>query len=140
MSIRCWPDLVRYGVDETIQREFGEWISDEGVEEGFNVTLKLDMDNPTPDPAALPSLPSYKHGRTLPGFPTNDTLTPLPLFSLSQRWYTLLTFHRRRRGRQQRMCTPREKSPRSRRRQRMPKVVDLQREQDRRQQGRHPSW
>lgn len=44
MSIRCWPDLVRYGVNETMRREFSEWLSLDGVEEGFDVTLVLDFD------------------------------------------------------------------------------------------------
>lgn len=81
MSIRCWPDLVRYGVDQTIQREFGEWVSDEGVEEGFNVTLKLDMDKipeeggtsacfltspPSPPPIVLPGFPLPLQHLSLP--------------------------------------------------------------------------
>jgi hypothetical protein len=44
MSIRCWPDLVRYGVNETMEREFGEWLSPDGVEEGFDITLVLDFE------------------------------------------------------------------------------------------------
>lgn len=43
MSIRCWPDLVKYGVNETLEREFGEWLAPDGVEEGYDVTLVLDF-------------------------------------------------------------------------------------------------
>lgn len=57
MSIRCWRDLVRYGVNETMQREFGDWLSPDGVEEGFNVTLVLDFEKiPEEGRASLPSL------------------------------------------------------------------------------------
>lgn len=43
MGVKCWADVVRYGAMDIIQREYGTWLSDE-VEEGYDVTLKFDVE------------------------------------------------------------------------------------------------
>lgn len=43
MAIKCWADIVKFGAMDVLRRQYGEWLSDE-IEEGFDVTLKLELD------------------------------------------------------------------------------------------------
>ncbi|KZT57915.1 arp2/3 complex 34 kDa subunit [Calocera cornea HHB12733] len=43
MSIRCWDELVKYGAQDLIQREYGKWIAP-FVEPEYNVSLQFDTD------------------------------------------------------------------------------------------------
>ena len=45
MGIQCWPDLVKYGAREHLQREYGEYLQDEGNSEPeYNVSLVIDLE------------------------------------------------------------------------------------------------
>ncbi|CED83441.1 Actin-related protein Arp2/3 complex, subunit ARPC2 [Phaffia rhodozyma] len=43
MAIKCWADITQFGALEVLKRQYGDWISDT-VEEGFDVTLRLELD------------------------------------------------------------------------------------------------
>lgn len=43
LYIKCWNDLVKYGVNELLQREYGQYIVE--PEQGYNFSLLLDLDN-----------------------------------------------------------------------------------------------
>ncbi|KAI0774980.1 actin-like protein ARPC2 [Trametes elegans] len=47
MNIRCWDELVRYGVDGILQREYGSLLRPE-PESGYNVTLDVDLEQAPP--------------------------------------------------------------------------------------------
>ncbi|KAH8914987.1 P34-Arc-domain-containing protein [Atractiella rhizophila] len=42
IDIRCWQELLAYGAEEVIRREYGNWITD--TEEGYCLSLKFDVD------------------------------------------------------------------------------------------------
>lgn len=45
MSIQCWPDLVKYGAREHLQKEYAELLLDEGqTEPEYNVSLSIDLE------------------------------------------------------------------------------------------------
>lgn len=43
MYIKCFNDLVKYGANELLQREYGPYIVD--TEQGYNFSLLIDLDN-----------------------------------------------------------------------------------------------
>jgi actin related protein 2/3 complex subunit 2 len=43
MNIRCWDDLLKYGANEVLQREYGQHLKDE-VEPDYNVSLEIDLE------------------------------------------------------------------------------------------------
>ena len=43
MSIRCWDELVKYGVDNVLQREYGNRVMTTAEPE-YNVSLELDLE------------------------------------------------------------------------------------------------
>ena len=43
MSIRCWDELVKYGVDSVLQREYGSRIQPQPEPE-YNVSLEIDLE------------------------------------------------------------------------------------------------
>ncbi|KAI0648876.1 actin-like protein ARPC2 [Trametes meyenii] len=47
MSIRCWDELVRYGVDSVLKREYGSLLRTE-PEFGYNVTLDINLEQIPP--------------------------------------------------------------------------------------------
>ncbi|KAI0671963.1 actin-like protein ARPC2 [Trametes maxima] len=47
MSIRCWDELVRYGVDNVLKREYGSLLRAE-PEFGYNVTLDVNLEQIPP--------------------------------------------------------------------------------------------
>lgn len=51
MSIRCWNELVHYGVNDILQREYGPLVSS-NVEPEYNVTLEIDLENIPPEGGA----------------------------------------------------------------------------------------
>lgn len=52
MSIRCWDELVKYGVDNVLRREYGDRVKAE-VEPEYNVSLELDLETFPPDGGEL---------------------------------------------------------------------------------------
>ncbi|GJJ12502.1 hypothetical protein Clacol_006745 [Clathrus columnatus] len=48
MSIRCWDELVAYGAEEILHREYGQYLS-AAVEPQHNVTLDIDIDQLPPE-------------------------------------------------------------------------------------------
>ncbi|KAJ1307999.1 hypothetical protein OPQ81_002072 [Rhizoctonia solani] len=43
ISIRCWEELVQYGANDVLQREYGPYITE--PEQGYNFSLKFDLEN-----------------------------------------------------------------------------------------------
>ncbi|KAF4344734.1 ARP2 3 complex 34 kDa subunit [Fusarium beomiforme] len=43
IQIRCFPDLVKYGAEEVLQREYGEYMT--SVEPGFDFSVLVDLEN-----------------------------------------------------------------------------------------------
>lgn len=48
MSIRCWDELVKYGVHGVLQREYGQRIRAQ-TEPDYNVSLELDLEQFPPE-------------------------------------------------------------------------------------------
>lgn len=48
MSLRCWPELVQFGAQELLQREYSQWIAPQ-VEPDFNVSLQFDLEKLPPE-------------------------------------------------------------------------------------------
>ena len=48
MSIRCWDELVKYGVDSVLQREYGSRVKPQPEPE-YNVSLELDLEQFPPE-------------------------------------------------------------------------------------------
>lgn len=48
MSIRCWDELVRYGVDGVLSRIYGSMIQPQPEPE-YNVTLQIDLEKVPPE-------------------------------------------------------------------------------------------
>ena len=53
MSIRCWDELVAYGVDAVLRREYGARVRAQPEPE-YNVSLDLDLEQFPPEGGALP--------------------------------------------------------------------------------------
>lgn len=43
IQIRCFPDLVKYGAEEVLQREYGDYVT--AVEPGYDFSVMLDLEN-----------------------------------------------------------------------------------------------
>lgn len=43
MSIRCWDELVKYGVNSVLQRAYGDRVSPQPEPE-YNISLILDLE------------------------------------------------------------------------------------------------
>lgn len=43
MNIRCWDELVRYGVNDILQREYGSLLM-AAPENDYNVSLEIDLE------------------------------------------------------------------------------------------------
>ncbi|KAJ4318049.1 Arp complex subunit [Fusarium piperis] len=43
IQIRCFPDLVKYGAEEVLQREYGDYVAP--VEPGFDFSVLVDLEN-----------------------------------------------------------------------------------------------
>ena len=48
MSIRCWDELVKYGVDSVLQREYGNRVKAQPEPE-YNVSLEIDLEQFPPE-------------------------------------------------------------------------------------------
>lgn len=42
MDIPCWQELVQYGADQVIQREYAQWVTE--TEPEYAVSLLIDLD------------------------------------------------------------------------------------------------
>jgi len=51
LHIRCWEDLVKYGAEQVLQREYGDYVV--SPEPGFNFSIMLDLENLPEDKGAL---------------------------------------------------------------------------------------
>jgi len=49
MEIRCWPELVKYGVEDIMRREYGQWLAP-SAQPTFSVTLQFDVAQVPSDP------------------------------------------------------------------------------------------
>lgn len=59
MSIHCFKDLIKYGAQETLEKEYGEWLvgsESEGKEVEYDVTLCIDLEKIPEDDASRISL------------------------------------------------------------------------------------
>ena len=52
MSIRCWDELVRYGVDTVLSHHYGNMILPQPEPE-YNVTLQIDLEQIPPEGGKL---------------------------------------------------------------------------------------
>jgi actin related protein 2/3 complex, subunit 2 len=52
MSIRCWAELVKYGVMDILQREYGPRVRAQPEPE-YNVSLELDLEQFPTDPGGF---------------------------------------------------------------------------------------
>lgn len=48
MSIRCWDELVNYGVNDVLKREYGAMVRAEPEPE-YNVSLDIDLEQVPPE-------------------------------------------------------------------------------------------
>ena len=48
MNIRCWDELVRYGVNDILKREYGSLVKAE-PEFDYNVSLEIDLEQLPPE-------------------------------------------------------------------------------------------
>ena len=58
MSIRCWDELVKYGVDKVLQREYGDRVKAE-AEPDYNVSLELDLEKFPPEGGKSTGFPLF---------------------------------------------------------------------------------
>jgi len=49
VSIKCWGELKKFGVDDIMKREYGQYIV--GTETGYDFTLQIDLAQPPQDKA-----------------------------------------------------------------------------------------
>jgi hypothetical protein len=42
MHVRCWDELVKYGANEIMEREYGQYLTE--TEHEYSVSLELDCD------------------------------------------------------------------------------------------------
>jgi actin related protein 2/3 complex subunit 2 len=51
MSIQCWPDLVKFGARDHLQKEYEGLLLDENATEPeYNVSLSIDLEKIPSDP------------------------------------------------------------------------------------------
>ena len=55
MNIRCWDELVRYGVHDILKREYGPLLKS-APENDYNVSLEIDLDQLPPEGGEYSSL------------------------------------------------------------------------------------
>lgn len=54
IHIRCWKDLVQYGAEQVLQREYGDYVI--APEPGFDFSVMIDLENlPSEKGKATPS-------------------------------------------------------------------------------------
>lgn len=62
IHIRCWKDLVQYGAEQVLQREYGDYVI--APEPGFDFSVMIDLENlPSEKGKATPSLCTVTPGR-----------------------------------------------------------------------------
>jgi hypothetical protein len=52
MELRCWNELLNYGVEEIMRREYGNYLDNE-VENPYHISLKFDIENVPPEGGRL---------------------------------------------------------------------------------------
>jgi len=55
MNVRCWDELVKYGANEVLQREYGKYLAPT-PESLYNVSLNIDIDQVPPEGEARNAL------------------------------------------------------------------------------------
>ena len=50
LQIRCFPDLLKYGAQQILEREYGQYVV--APEEGYNFSVQVDLDNLPEDPGS----------------------------------------------------------------------------------------
>ncbi len=68
MQIRCWDELVRYGVHDILKREYGSLVRAQ-PEDDYNVSLEIDLEQLPPEggmyhPLSEGTPRSYIYSRT----------------------------------------------------------------------------
>ncbi|ELU37427.1 P34-Arc domain-containing protein [Rhizoctonia solani AG-1 IA] len=56
ISMRCWEELVQYGANDVLQREYGSFITE--PEQGYNFSLRFDLENVPARRGTISSNPS----------------------------------------------------------------------------------
>lgn len=54
LQIRCFPDLLKYGAQQILEREYGQYVV--APEEGYNFSVQVDLDNLPEDPGLYMSV------------------------------------------------------------------------------------
>lgn len=54
MSVRCWDELAKYGVDNLLRREYGHRVK-AAPEPDYNVSLEIDLEQFPPEGGEQPS-------------------------------------------------------------------------------------
>ena len=55
MSIRCWDELLKYGVNDILKREYGAMLRAQPEPE-YNVSLDIDLEQFPPEGGMYPSI------------------------------------------------------------------------------------
>lgn len=50
LQIRCFQDLLKYGAQQILEREYGQYVV--APEEGYNFSVQVDLDNLPADPGS----------------------------------------------------------------------------------------
>ena len=58
MNIRCWDDLVKYGANEILRREYGHQLKDE-IEADYDVSLEIDLEQMPADVGEIRVVPLF---------------------------------------------------------------------------------
>ena len=53
LQIRCYPDLLKYGAQQILEREYGQYVV--APEDGYNFSVQVDLDNLPEDPGEFES-------------------------------------------------------------------------------------
>ncbi len=52
IAVKCFPELVRYGAEEVLRREYGPYIT--SPEAGYDFSVLVDLENLPADQGTLP--------------------------------------------------------------------------------------
>jgi actin related protein 2/3 complex subunit 2 len=58
MGIQCWGDLAKYGVNNMLESEYGEWLIRDGPEkeQEYDVSLLIDLEKIPEDDGGLSAI------------------------------------------------------------------------------------
>lgn len=71
MGIQCWRDLTKYGVNDMLESEYGEWLIRDGSEkeQEYDVSLMIDLEKiPEEEGKLLRSMIDVSHLAILTSF------------------------------------------------------------------------